>query len=248
MTEGRGWFVRHRPRSGAEVRLFCFPYAGGGASVFRRWAQELPDWIELWAMQAPGREDRVAEPPVDRLPALVADLEAAIVEQLDRPFVFYGHSLGGLVGFELARTLQRGGRTAGRLVVSASKPPQLPLRLPVIHQLPAALFLHELRRYNGTPDGVYQSRELRDLLLPGLRADFALFETHAHEPGEPLACPITAFGGQSDENVLESELSAWSDLTDGGFSMRMFAGDHFFTTSSLFPAALTEELEAARRE
>ncbi len=242
MTESDGWFVRFCPRPDPELRLFCFPYAGGGASVFRRWALELPERIELWAMQAPGRESRISESPLDRLASLVERLETAIVTHLDRPAVFYGHSLGGLVAFELARALQRGHRAPARLMVSASKAPHLPLRLPVIHQLPTALFLHELRRYNGTPAGVLETEELRELLLPGLRADFALFETHRYVPGEALACPITAFGGRADENVLEPELERWRELTSGAFRLRMFAGDHFFTGSPLFPAALVAEL------
>lgn len=224
------WIAYHRPRPAPRVRLFCFPYAGGGASIYRGWSAALHPDIEVWPVQLPGREGRIREPAFSRADELVAALLGGLAEPLARgPFAFFGHSMGALIAFELARALRLAG-TAGplHLFVSARRSPDLPARDDDIHDLPEPEFRARLRELNGTPEAVLEHPELMDLLGPLLRADFTLSETHDFVPGPPLACPITAFGGRDDADVTADDLSAWRRQTTAAYRLTMLAGDHFF--------------------
>lgn len=244
MTEG-GWLVCARPNPAAALRLLCVPYAGGGVHVFRGWADALPEAVEVCAVELPGRGARLREPPCPGLVPLVEALADGLRPHLDRPFALFGHSMGGLLCFELARELRR--RSAPgpvRLLVSAHRPPQAPIADAPIHALPEPEFLAELRRLNGTPDEVLASRELMDLLLPALRADFEACETYTYSPEPPLGCPITVFGGWEDVRVEPESLDGWRDQTTAEFSVRMLSGGHFFvhTERDLLVAELAREL------
>jgi medium-chain acyl-[acyl-carrier-protein] hydrolase len=239
------WIAGRRRNPRARLRLFCFPYAGGAASVFRNWSEGLPADIEVCPIQFPGRGTRLMEPPFSRLSLLVEALAVALIPLLDRPFAFFGHSLGSLVSFELARRLRTNHQTSpARLIVSAGPAPQIPHRGQPIHNLPENEFSAELRRLNGTPDDLLNNQELMDIVLPSLRADFALYESYRYSSEPPLNCPISTFGGMRDEKVSHRDLEAWRDQTNGSFSIRMFPGDHFFlkTTQPLVLQALSQEL------
>jgi medium-chain acyl-[acyl-carrier-protein] hydrolase len=174
------------------------------------------------------------ERPFTRLTPLVEALTEAIFPLLDKPFAFFGHSLGALVSFELARELRRRyGMHPVRLFASSGHAPQIPHRGPLIHTLPQREFLAELRRLNGTPKEVLEHEELMEIMLPLIRADFALYETYAYEHDSPLSCPIAAFGGSHDRKVSHGDLAAWRCQTSGSFSSRMFPGDHFFMNANL---------------
>lgn len=221
--------VRPQPRPGALARLVCTPYAGGSSGVYQPWVRLLPAAIELYAVQLAGHGQRVGRPAHDRLDELVLELTRAIVPWLDRPFVLFGHSLGALVSFELARALRRCFcLTPALLVVSGYRAPHLPARRQPIHDLPREPFWQEVRRLNGTRPEVLADPELTGLLEPALRADFACVETYRHECEAPLECPIVAFGGRDDAEVPVEDLEAWAQHTEAGFSLSMFAGDHFF--------------------
>jgi medium-chain acyl-[acyl-carrier-protein] hydrolase len=225
--------------------LFCFPYAGGAASVFRNWSDGLPADVELCPVQLPGRGTRLMELPFSRLSLLVEALAEAILPLLDKPFAFFGHSLGSLVSFELARELRAKHQARPvRLFVSAGPAPQIPHRGLPIHNLPEREFAAELRRLNGTPAELLDHRELMDIVIPSLRADFALYESYRYLAGPPLNCPISTFGGLSDQKVSHRDLEAWRDQTTVSFSIRMFPGDHFFlkTTQPQLLRALSQEL------
>ncbi len=173
------------------------------------------------------------ERPFTQLEPLVPTLASALLPYLDKPFAFFGHSMGGLVSFELARLLRREyGLSPVHLFVSAHRAPQVPDPDAPIHALPNPEFLQELRRYNGTPEAVLENAELMQLLLPTLRADFAVVETYAYTPEQPLDCPITAFGGLDDREVSSNELEAWREQTKASFVLKMFPGDHFFLDSA----------------
>ena len=147
----------------------------------------------------------------------------------ERPFAFFGHSLGARLAFELARSLRRQKRALPmHLMVSACSAPQLPPANPPIHTWPRTAFLAELQRRNGLAAEVAAEPELVDLLLPMLRADFAVYETAVYQREPPLACPITAFGGQEDPLVSSAGLGAWAEQTTAPFQLSLFAGDHFF--------------------
>lgn len=227
-AETNSWIAGRRPSPGAAVRLFCFPYAGGGASVFGTWAAALPAAVEVCPVQYPGRGSRIAEAPFRTIDSLARAALPALAPLLDRPFAFFGHSMGALVAFELARLLAAEGRSPAQLFVSAHRAPQLPDPDEPLHQLPDAELVERLRELNGTPPEVLAHAELLQLLLPLLRADFEACETYQYAPGAPLPCPISAFGGLRDPHVSREMLDAWGAQTSDGLTVRMFPGDHFF--------------------
>jgi medium-chain acyl-[acyl-carrier-protein] hydrolase len=235
-------WLPHAPRvTNARVRLFCLPYAGGGAAVYRPWVKVVPAEVQICAVQLPGRESRLMEPPFTRMDALIPALVAAIREHLDRPFAIFGHSMGALVGFELTRALRRANLSMpAHLFLSAHRAPHLPDRRPHIHQLNEADFRQALRELEGTPEEVLENRELMDLIEPTLRADFELCEVYQPAREAPLDVPMTIFGGIADPNVDEAELDAWREYTRAPVRVQMFRGNHLFLHQS--QREVTEEV------
>jgi surfactin synthase thioesterase subunit len=229
----------------AGPRLFCFPYAGGGAGAFAHWRQRLPG---VCPVRFPGRETRGAEAPFDRMQPLVSALAAAIQPFLDGPFAFFGHSMGAAVAFELARELRRLHLPQPRLlVVSAARAPQfrrgyIPPPSPSEEQ-----FLSELRRLDGLPAEALADPALLAAILPALTADAALYRGYVYAEGEPLACAIRAYGGESDPNIRPEHLDAWAEQTTADFRVRLFPGGHFFLHAAreALLAALEEDLQPA---
>lgn len=230
------WIAYARINPQADLRLFCFPYAGGAASIFRIWSHELRRDIEICPIQLPGRENRLGEPPFTRLPPLVDALAQTLQPYLDKPFALFGHSMGALISFELARQLRKKNSPGPvHLFVSGRRAPQIPSRNLPMYQLPEAEFAEELRRFNGTPEAVLRNAELMQLLLPSLRADFSTVETYVYTTELPLECPISAFGGLQDKQVTRDDLAAWHCQTSGTFTLRILPGDHFFLHSAWMP-------------
>jgi medium-chain acyl-[acyl-carrier-protein] hydrolase len=241
------WLTCPKPNPNASVRLFCFPYAGGRAALFRPWIDGLPSNVELHAIELPSRGRRMREPPMTRIEPLVRAIAGAIQPYLDKPFCFFGHSMGALTSFELARLLRRENKPQpSHLFVSGATAPQIPDAHPVTFDLPEPEFLAILRRIGGTPHEVLENNELLQLMLPTLRADFELLQMYkyAHEP--PLACPITAFGGLQDKEVDREALEGWREQTASTFTLRNFPGDHFFLHSDRprLLWALSQDLDA----
>jgi medium-chain acyl-[acyl-carrier-protein] hydrolase len=229
----KAWNISARSDAQARLRLFCFPYAGGGASIFRTWTSAFPLEIEVCPIQLPGRENRLREPPFTQLSPLVQALADVFQPYLDLPFAFFGHSLGALISFELARQLR--GRSAPLpiyLFVSGHAASQCSPSPQPVQTLSDAEFLTKLRSFNGTPETVLQHPELMEVLLPMLRADFGMVKAYIYSPEEPLPCPITAFGGLQDSLVSRDDLEAWRNQTSSGFTLHMFPGDHFFLRSA----------------
>jgi medium-chain acyl-[acyl-carrier-protein] hydrolase len=224
------WILRPRPNAAARFRLFCFPYAGGGSSAYRTWAAELPADVELCLVQMPGRESRWKDTPFLDMTDLVATAHDALREHLDRPYAFFGHSLGGLVSFELARALRASGAPGpAHLFVSAHRAPQLPNPHPEMRHLENGAFVDEIkRRYGGIPQAVLDTPDLLQLVLPCLRADFTVFETYQYVDGPRLDIPISAFGGTADDYVMPDALAGWESQTSQPFSLRLLPGDHFY--------------------
>jgi medium-chain acyl-[acyl-carrier-protein] hydrolase len=221
------------PNPGAAVRLFCFPYAGGHATAFRSWPHLLPSCVDVYALQLPGRGFRIAEAPPERMADLVADVAQAILPHTDRPFAFFGHSLGALLGFEAVRWLRRHARPLPQhLFVSGRRAPQLPRDEPHVHGLDDEAFIARLHELNGTPAEILNDAELLELILPSLRADFKLSETYAYANEAPLACPITAFGGSADKESQSGRLDAWRHQTHQAFAAHLLRGNHFFIHTS----------------
>ncbi|GHO80015.1 thioesterase [Ktedonobacter sp. SOSP1-85] len=225
-------FLIRPPKAQACLRLFCFPYAGGGASAFHNWAKHLPPEIDSCPIQLPGREDRIREKPHTTLPALIDALLNALLPYIETPFAFFGHSMGAIIAFELARQLRRRSLPGPtRLFVSAHRAPQIPDPDPRIYSLPEAEFITTLRQLQGTPDEVLQNPELLELFVPILRADFELIETYRYRAEASLACPISVFGGLQDSKITRTDLEAWREQTSQACVLRMFAGNHFFLHS-----------------
>ena len=239
------WFAFQRMTPQSRVRLFCFPYAGGGASVFRRWAASLPDWIDIFPLQLPGRENRFGEPLELDLRELSTKVAQAMQPLLDLPYAIWGHSLGGLLGFEVARCLRRNSQPDPRhLFISSSRAPHLPVPGEKTSQLADSEFIRLLRRFNGTPEAVLQEPELLQVMLPLLRADFNLVEQYSYTAEPPLGIPLSAWGGLQDLEINRQELGAWRSHTLENFSLLMFPGDHFFinTQQQMISEALIREL------
>lgn len=219
------------PKVGSRVRLFCFPYAGGAASLYRTWNRLLPRDIDVCPVQLPGREGRLSDAPIMAMDALVATLTRDLLPLLDRPYALFGHSLGGLVAFELALALKRAGASSPLvLFASACRAPTFREREP-IYRLPDPDFLSAIREMDGTADEVFKHTDLVKLLLPMLRADFCLNDTYLHEEECQLTCPIHVLAGTRDVETTAEELAGWKDQTTGSTKITQFDGGHFFLTS-----------------
>lgn len=250
MTNSK-WFSVRPARGVAALRLFCFPHVGAGASVFNQWPPAwIPGNVELWTVRLPGREQRLSEKPFRRMAPLVEALYEAMAPELSGRYAFYGHSLGAVVAFEMARKIERhGGQSPIRLLVSAHTAPQAGLSRPLFHTLPDKEFVEALRRLAGTPQEALENEDLMALMMVALRADFEVDETYSYEEGKPLECPISAFGGLDDPDVSQAELEAWRMQTSQQFSLHMMEGDHFFIFRSQdFLYRLSQELKAHLHE
>lgn len=216
----------------AKIRLFCFPYAGGTNIIFRTWGKVLGPSLAVCPAHLPGRERRLTEKPYTSAQALVEAAAEAIIPYLDLPFAFFGHSMGALLSFELARHLRRLDLPLPtHIFLSGRSAPQL-TRERVTYNLPAKEFAEELRQLNGTPREVLEHQELMDLMIPLLRADFEVCQTYNYTQEPALDCPITAFGGLNDDHVTREMVGAWREHTTRSFRLCMMPGDHFFVHSA----------------
>lgn len=211
------------------VRLFCFPHAGGSEHLFHTWAKQLPQSVEVCAVRLPGHGSRILEPPYPQIDGLIDSLMADLPPYLDQPYALFGHSMGALVSFELARAIRRKGLPPPvALFVSGHRAPQLPPAREPIHHLPDDQFTDALLRYNGTPPAALENEELMALMIPILRDDFQLCDTYRYQPAARLNCRIIAFGGLDDPGVSRNALQAWEEQSTHPCSVHLFPGDHFY--------------------
>jgi surfactin synthase thioesterase subunit len=244
------WLLTPAPNPDATLRLFCFPYSGAAASIYYSWTKLLPPAVELISIQLPGRANRLSEPLLTSVQPAVDEIVEAISQLLEKPFALFGHSLGAIIAFEVARSLRRGGLSApARLFVSSHCAPQLPDDSPQMHSLSDIELIESLQRLNGMASEILENAELMALLLPILRADLTMSETYDYQDDKPLSCPISAYGGLQDSHVGRNELDAWRSQTTGEFRLRMFPGDHFYINASrpLLLEALARDLDSTLR-
>jgi medium-chain acyl-[acyl-carrier-protein] hydrolase len=211
-----------------KIRLFCFPYSGGAASAYRDWQRSLPAEFDVRPVQLPGREDRLLEDPISDLDRLLESLATSLRPALTAPFAFFGHSMGAVISWELARLLRhRYWATPVHMFVSGC--PALPyVRHRNYADLPDAELTAHLRALGGTPEEVLRDSEMMQLVLPSIRADFTLLSNYKYQPGELLDCPVTVFAGDRDLSCPIESLYEWSKLTSADFRVRILSGGHFF--------------------
>lgn len=226
------WFSGLSDAGSGKLTLFCFPYAGGGTMAYRGWRDALPNTAVV-AARLPGRESRLGEPPLETMESLVEAIGQEITPHLQIPFAFFGHSMGAVVAFELARWLRANGRPLPQsLHVSAARAPQFRLDHKPGPEPEEQAFLEELRRLEGMPRDVLDNPELMRVALPALRADAGLYRHYVYLPGDPLPLPIHAYGGTADPNIELHHLDRWREQTTAEFSVHLVEGGHFFIQSS----------------
>ncbi|ASS74689.1 putative thioesterase [Tumebacillus algifaecis] len=238
------WIAHRKQKPNARLRLFCFPYAGGSAAIYRGWQEEFPAEVDVCSVQLPGRESRLMDEPYTRIEPMVKAIVEALKPHMDRPFAFFGHSMGALISFEVAREMRRQkvGLEPVHLFVSGRTAPQRKIERDPVHQLPHDQFIERLRTLNGTPEAILQNEELMELLTPVLRADFAVNETYVYQPEDPLRIPIHCYGGISDKDISEANHDAWREQTTEAFKLQMYQGDHFFLNQPESRQALLADL------
>jgi pyochelin biosynthetic protein PchC len=223
------WLRRFGPPGGdGRIRLVCFPHAGGSASYYYPLAEALGPDVDVLAVQYPGRQDRFTEPCLESVADLADAVAGSLRELTGRPFAFFGHSMGSVVAFEVARRLEeRTGRGPVRLFASGYPAPS---RLPVgaVHRRDDAGIVRELRAIGGTGSAWLDDADLRAVFLPAVRADYRAIETYTWAPGAPLGCPITVLCGSADPHTTPDNASAWREHTAAEFDLRVFSGGHFF--------------------
>lgn len=216
------------------MRLICLPHAGAGTGAYRPWTAVLAPDITVTAAQLPGRDSLTDRPAFTRLVALVEWLaDRVLAPAAAAPYALFGHSVGALVAYELARTARRRGLPAPvRLFVSGRRAPDAPAPSRAIHALPDPEFRAEIAALGGTPPPVLAEPAMMDLLVPALRADFSMAETYTWMPEAPLDVPITVFGGAADAQAPPPALEHWRAHTTGSCALRVLPGGHFFVTGA----------------
>jgi medium-chain acyl-[acyl-carrier-protein] hydrolase len=216
-------------------RLFCFPYAGGNASLFSKWQLNIQNeqMVQVCPVQLPGRANRIKEKPFDDLGALVKSLAEELSPYLNKPFLLFGHSLGALIAYELARFLcyhdEMIRYQLQALCVSARYSPSVVVNLKKISQLNDTDFLNEILRLEGSAPAILQNQQLMNMLIPTLKADFALSENYHYKVRETLlVCPIIGFAGIHDKLLPVSSMMTWKNETTAFYEQYEFDGDHFF--------------------
>jgi medium-chain acyl-[acyl-carrier-protein] hydrolase len=225
----RKWLPYAEERSLASYRLFCLPFAGGGASSFIDLRRNAPSWLNVLPVQLPGRENRISEPPLNDLREIVSGLVKALLPWLDQPYGLLGYSLGARIARALVAELQsKALPLPSALLVAAHRAPNFPAQHPPLNALPSDEFWARVTAYNGTPTEVLANRELRNLLEPMLRADFAMAEAPVRSLQTPLSCPIVALAGTTDPFAGPQAMGGWAVETRGEFELLTIKGAHFF--------------------
>jgi len=225
------WFACFHPSSTSKIRLFCFPHGGGSPFFFRDWGTSFSQEFELFALNLPGRGNRIQDPLLRDMDDLATAIVDALQPYLDKPFAFFGHSVGALVCFEVARRLEaQGFPSPMRIFISAHEAPHRIAEKTPMYNLPDEELLKVVKELEVIPEGALEDQELADIVLPPLRADFQLAETYQFK-GKELTAPISAFGGTEDPLVRQIELQEWERYTTGQCQLTMFEGDHFYLES-----------------
>ncbi|MDE1478770.1 hypothetical protein KKJ01_11155 [Xenorhabdus bovienii] len=222
-------FIKLNTVSNPEIRIFCFPYAGGSSATFVPFAKKIKSNAEFLVIQPPGKGSRIREKPHNDMSHLVEDIYANIKSLLDKPYLFFGHSLGSRVAFELIRKINAASLPLPiEFIASGSKGPQVPAIREPLSGLPDKDFINGLQTFGRVDKQVIDNAELLSLILPAVKADFKISEEYHYIGTESFSCPLTVFGGKNDAIVTEQELYSWLDLFEQEKKVIIFEGAHFF--------------------
>jgi surfactin synthase thioesterase subunit len=231
-TESSRWLCRYRPAPQARVRLVCFPHAGGSASYFYPVAQALAADIDVIAVQYPGRQNRRLEPCCDSISEL-ADQVGRELRAEPAPIAFFGHSMGAIVAFEVARRMERGTGTGPAALFASGRRAPSRSRAENVHERDDAGLVAEILALGGTDSALLQDRELLSMVLPAIRADYRAIERYSCPPGVTISSPVTVLTGTADPRTTQPEAEAWRGHTTGRFSLHSYPGGHFFLQSHI---------------
>jgi pyochelin biosynthesis protein PchC len=223
------WLRRFHAGPRGALRLVCLPHAGGTAAAYSGWHNHVPDWVDVIAVQYPGREDRYTEPCVDTIAELAAGVAEELIRTGSEPIALFGHGMGALVAYEVAIVLQRRGRPVVHIAVSGQAAPSRyqPGSSLVSERGDEALAAELLRLGSVEPD-LLADPEMRSLILPAARADYRAVETYRPSVAPVLECPLTSYYGLADRGVKEADAGCWYEVTYGRFHLRCWPGDHFY--------------------
>ncbi|MFD3513679.1 thioesterase II family protein [Streptomyces sp. NPDC058657] len=242
-TDRALWIRDFHPSPPGTPRLLCLPHAGGSAGFYFPFSAALSPGVDVLAVQYPGRQDRWLDAFAESVDALADELFAVLGPDDGTPLALFGHSMGAVVGYELARRLQAAGRPPAVFFASGRRAPSL-TRTETVHLRDDAGLIEEIKKLNGTDSTLLDDAEVREMILPSLRADYRVVETYRRAPGPRLSCPVVAMTGDSDPRVTVEEARTWAEETSGGFELLVHPGGHFYlaTQQRAVLAQLTERL------
>ncbi|GAB2898606.1 alpha/beta fold hydrolase [Streptomyces deserti] len=223
------WVRRYHPAPDASARLVCFPHAGGSASFYFPVSSALSAVADVAALQYPGRQDRHTEKGIDSIAELADRAHEALRPCADRPLTFFGHSMGAVLAFEVARRFERDGQGPVRVFASGRRAPSTH-RSENVHQRDDEGIIAEMRKLSGTDPRVLGNDEVLRMVLPAIRSDYTAIENYRAEPGATIAAPITVLTGDADPRTTLDEARAWEQHTTGDFDLKVFPGGHFYLT------------------
>ncbi|HBM16657.1 MAG TPA: putative thioesterase [Lentisphaeria bacterium] len=224
------WFKNIKRVDNCKLRMFCFPHAGGAAQIFNKWECYLPDDVELYAVQLPGRADRINEPLCSNFDIIINNLTESIFPLLNPPFIFIGHSFGGAIAFEIAKKLRRLNiKLPERLFIIGREGPSIPENIPK-YNLPDDEFIKYLRSQSGIHEDILEDKDAMHFFLPILRNDIKLADTYYlyYTREAPLSCPINVFYGEKETDLDLNSVGDWKNETINSFNVDQFDGHHFF--------------------
>jgi surfactin synthase thioesterase subunit len=215
------------------IDLFCFPYAGSGASIFYSWANHLNPKINIYGFQAPGKEDRISEDLIIDLNILIQNAVQELKQIINKPFVLFGHSMGSVLAFEIAKSLESENITPKLVILSGRPPPKFGLRMNPISHLGDKELITELYKLEGTDTRILENDELMELLLPIIRADFRISEAYQSSASLKINSPMIAIGSEEDPWLNEAEFNDWKDYSNSTTKIQFFPGGHFYLREHL---------------